>query len=375
MKKLLSVISIFLILLFLFPIFIPVSAEMSISAQSACLIEAESGKAIYSKNADKRMHMASTTKVMTAIVAIESGISLDTIFKTPVEAVGVEGSSVYLAENEKITFEALLYSLLLASANDAAVAIAIQVAGSVEAFVNLMNAKAQELGLSNTHFTNPHGLYDKEHYTTAHDIARLMAYAMKNEKFATITASQRKVFAREGEGVRVLINHNKLLKTYDGVIGGKTGFTKKSGRCLVSVAERDGLRLIAVTLNAPDDWRDHATLYDFGFDNYEIRKIPPTNLSLPVISGKKDTINLTSSELSIFISKNANIITKVEIPRWIFAPVHEGEKIGNVVYYLNGKKVASSHIIATEAIEQMQPKFNFFDWLFNILKGLTKWNK
>ena len=159
------------------------------------------------------------------------------------------------------------------------------------------------------------------------------------------------------------------------MIGGKTGFTKKSGRCLVSVAERDGLRLIAVTLNAPDDWRDHATLYDFGFDNYEIRKIPPTNLSLPVISGKKDTINLTSSELSIFISKNANIITKVEIPRWIFAPVHEGEKIGNVVYYLNGKKVASSHIIATEAIEQMQPKFNFFDWLFNILKGLTKWNK
>ncbi len=375
MKKLLSVISIFLILLFLFPIFIPVSAEMSISAQSACLIEAESGKAIYSKNADKRMHMASTTKVMTAIVAIESGISLDTIFKTPVEAVGVEGSSVYLAENEKITFEALLYSLLLASANDAAVAIAIQVAGSVEAFVNLMNAKAQELGLSNTHFTNPHGLYDKEHYTTAHDIARLMAYAMKNEKFATITASQRKVFAREGEGVRVLINHNKLLKTYDGVIGGKTGFTKKSGRCLVSVAERDGLRLIAVTLNAPDDWRDHATLYDFGFDNYEIRKIPRAYLSLPVISGKKDTINLTSSELSIFISKNANIITKVEIPRWIFAPVHEGEKIGNVVYYLNGKKVASSHIIATEAIEQMQPKFNFFDWLFNILKGLTKWNK
>lgn len=375
MKKLLSVISIFLILLFLFPIFIPVSAEMSISAQSACLIEAESGKAIYSKNADKRMHMASTTKVMTAIVAIESGISLDTIFKTPVEAVGVEGSSVYLAENEKITFEALLYSLLLASANDAAVAIAIQVAGSVEAFVNLMNAKAQELGLTNTHFTNPHGLYDEGHYTTAHDLAHLMAYAMKNEIFATITASQRKVFAREGEGVRVLINHNKLLKTYDGVIGGKTGFTKKSGRCLVSVAERDGLRLIAVTLNAPDDWRDHATLYDFGFDNYEIRKIPPTNLSLPVISGKKDTINLTSSELSIFISKNANIITKVEIPRWIFAPVHEGEKIGNVVYYLNGKKVASSHIIATEAIEQMQPKFNFFDWLFNILKGLTKWNK
>jgi hypothetical protein len=116
-------------------------------------------------------------------------------------------------------------------------------------------------------------------------------------------------------------------------------------------------------------------LYDFGFDNYEIRKIPPTNLSLPVISGKKDTINLKSSELSIFISKNANIITKVEIPRWIFAPVHEGEKIGNVVYYLNGKKVASSPIIATEAIEQVQPKFNFFDWLFNILKGLTKWNK
>jgi D-alanyl-D-alanine carboxypeptidase len=326
MKKLLSVISIFLISLFLFPIFIPVSAEMSISAQSACLIEAESGKAIYSKNADKRMHMASTTKVMTAIVAIESGISLDTIFKTPVEAVGVEGSSVYLAENEKITFEALLYSLLLASANDAAVAIAIQVAGSVEAFVNLMNAKAQELGLSNTNFTNPHGLYDEEHYTTAHDLAHLMAYAMKNEIFATITGSQRKVFAREGEGVRVLINHNKLLKTYDGVIGGKTGFTKKSGRCLVTAVERDGVTLVAVTLNAPDDWNDHAKLFDRGFSLMEARilaRIGEFSYTVPVLNSENDTVKVTNTEdFSIITNKSdSDVTTDVVLPRYAIAPI------------------------------------------------------
>lgn len=375
MKKFLSVISILIILLFLFPKGLYVSAEMNISAQSACLIEAESGKLIYSKNADKKMNMASTTKVMTAIIAIESGISLDTIYKTPFEAVGVEGSSVYLAENEKITFEALLYSLLLASANDAAVAIAIQVAGSVEAFVNLMNAKAQELGLSNTHFTNPHGLYDEEHYTTAHDLARLMSYAMNNEVFAKITATQRRVFPREGDGVRVLVNHNKLLKTYDGVIGGKTGFTKKSGRCLVSVAERDGLRFIAVTLNAPNDWNDHKALYDFGFDNYEIRKIPATNLSLPVISGQKDSISASSREVRLFVARNTDIVTKIYAPRFLFASVNKGDEIGRVVYLINGRIVATSPIIAPETVEQIKPEFNFLDWILNILKGLTKWNK
>ena len=375
MKKLLAIVSLFLITAFITPFALPASAQMSISAQSACLMEAESGKLLYSKNADKRMHMASTTKVMTAIVAIESGLSLDTVLTTPAEAVGVEGSSVYLAENEKITFEALLYSLLLASANDAAVAIAMHVSGSVDAFVDLMNDKAQELGLSNTNFTNPHGLYDENHYTTARDLASLMAYAMKNDVFAAITASQKRVFAREGEGVRVLINHNKLLKTYDGVIGGKTGFTKKSGRCLVSVAERGGLRLIAVTLNAPDDWRDHTSLYDFAFLSYEVRTIPKTILTLPVISGKTDTVTVSSEEISLTVSKEATIITKIYAPRYLFASVSKGEKIGWVVYYLNGQIIATSPLVATESIEQIKPEFNLLDWLYNILKGLTKWNK
>lgn len=375
MKKLLSIVSLFLIVAFIAPFTLPTAAQMSISAQSACLMEAQSGKLLYSKNADKRMHMASTTKVMTAIVAIESGIALDTVLTTPTKAVGVEGSSVYLVENEKITFEALLYSLLLASANDAAVAIAIHVAGSVDAFVDLMNKKAQELGLSNTNFTNPHGLYDENHYTTARDLASLMAYAMKNDIFATITASQKRVFAREGEGVRVLINHNKLLKTYDGVIGGKTGFTKNSGRCLVSVAERGGLRLIAVTLNAPDDWRDHASLYDFAFLSYEVRTIPKTILTLPVISGKSDTVTVASEEISLTVSNEATIITKIYAPRYLFASVREGEKIGRVVYYLNGQIIATSPLIATETIEQTKSEFNLLDWLYNILKGLTKWNK
>ena len=260
-------------------------AISNISAKSSCLIEAEGGRILYSKNGTKRMPMASTTKVMTAIVAIESGIPLDTKIKVPKEAVGIEGSSVYLKQNEVVSFEMLLYALMLSSANDAAVAIAYVVSGSVDNFVALMNKKADELGLADTNFTNPHGLYDENHYTTAENLAKIMAYAMKNQDFAKITSSKNKAFAREDGTSFALSNHNRLLKAYDGVIGGKTGFTKKSGRCLVTCAERNGLKLIAVTLDAPDDWNDHAKLYDFGFANYERVYFDTQTIKMPVISG------------------------------------------------------------------------------------------
>ena len=164
----------------------------NISAKSACLIDATSGRVLYSKNSNQRMPMASTTKIMTAIVAIESGIPLNTQIKVPLEAVGVEGSSAYLKQNEVVTLELLLYALMLSSANDAAMAIAHTICGSAEKFVDLMNSKAYNLGLTNTHFTNPHGLYDEEHYTTAEELAKIMAYAMQNSDFANITSCQKK---------------------------------------------------------------------------------------------------------------------------------------------------------------------------------------
>ena len=242
---------------------------ISVSARSAILIDLDEKSILYQRNARERMAMASTTKIVTALVACELS-ECDATVKIPREAVGIEGSSIYLCEGELLTVEQLLYALLLESANDAAVALAISVAGSIENFAQKCNEKAYSLGLRDTSFKNPHGLYDEEHYTTAYDLAILTAEALKNPTIAKICATKRATIplgitkeSPTGDGLRYLKNHNKLLSTYEGAIGVKTGFTKKSGRCLVSAAERNGLTLIAVTLNAPDDWRDHSAMLDY----------------------------------------------------------------------------------------------------------------
>ena len=343
----------------------------NISAKSACLIEAESGKVLYSNNSTTKMPMASTTKVMTAIVALESNISLDADIQIPQGAVGIEGSSAYLRYNEKVKFEVLLYALLLASANDAAVALAYATAGSIDKFVELMNLKAQTLGLLNTNFTNPHGLYDVNHYTTAEDLAKIMAYAIRNPNFSKITSCQKFSFLRDDGTSFLFVNHNRLLKTYDGVIGGKTGFTKKSGRCLVSWANRDGLNLIAVTLNAPDDWNDHAKLYDFGFSNYERVYFESINVKTPVISGNKSEVLLSSNAFSIVLPKScATIKIQINTPRFLFAQIKKNEKIGNIHYYKNGKLIATSPLYSQEDVELINYKFNLFEWIIEILKGI-----
>ncbi|MBQ8861613.1 MAG: D-alanyl-D-alanine carboxypeptidase, partial [Clostridia bacterium] len=245
MKKFISA----LICVCLLSVFPQKACALSVSAQSAVLIEAESGKIIYEKDAHTRRGMASTTKIMTALCAIES-LPLDTVVTVPQEAAGVEGSSVYLKAGEKLTLENLLYALMLQSANDAAAAVAIATAGSIEGFAELMNAKAAELGLRDTHFENPHGLDGAEHYTTAYELAKIAAHALENEDFARIVSTvKHTVPATESSPARTLVNHNRLLRTYDDIVGVKTGFTKKCGRTLVSAAEREGVRLICVTLN------------------------------------------------------------------------------------------------------------------------------
>ena len=244
-------------------------ATPSVSAESAVLIEAQSGNVIYSKNTDQRLPMASTTKIITALTAL-SQAHPDTVITANADAVGVEGSSIYLVEGEALTLEQLLYALLLESANDAAVAIAIGVSGSVEAFAEQMNLLADVLGLQDTHFVNPHGLDHEDHYTTASELAKLTRYALQNELIREIVGTRKTTIPHPGEvGTRLLVNHNKLLRLYEDCIGVKTGFTKRSGRCLVSAAERDGVTLIAVTLNAPNDWNDHTAMLDYGFAKYE----------------------------------------------------------------------------------------------------------
>ncbi|WP_126427400.1 D-alanyl-D-alanine carboxypeptidase family protein [Brevibacillus marinus] len=245
-----------------------------VSAQAAAMIDVASGRMLYEKNAEQKMRIASLTKIMTAIVAIESG-NLRDIVRVPDSAVGIEGSSIYLKKGERLTLEDLLYGLMLRSGNDAAVAIAEHVGGSLEGFVYMMNEKAAMIGMSDTHFMNPHGLDDSnQHYSTARDMAKLSAYALKNPEFQKIVATRLKNIPWEGEEWdRRLLNKNKLLTLYKGADGIKTGYTRLAKRCLASSATRDGRQLAVVTLDAPDDWNDAMSLLDWGFANFQPVKI------------------------------------------------------------------------------------------------------
>ena len=341
-------------------------AQNDISAQSAIVIESSSGEALWSKNCDKPMPMASTTKVMTALVALERCDIQKTVKVSP-SAVGVEGSSVYLYAGEELTMENLLYAMLLESANDAAAAIAIEVGGSIEGFAKLMNKKAAELGLENTSFENPHGLDGENHYTTAKELALITREAMKNQNFRKIVSTYKTTIPlNKNEGTRVLINHNKLLKSYEGAIGVKTGFTKKSGRCLVSAAEIDGVEYICVTLNAPSDWSDHTKLLDYASSLYErvtLCKIGEITYSLPLVNCESQSVTVANKDnLSLILPRERGEIEYViELPHFYYNGVSQGEEIGSLVFYLDGEIIASTPMCAQNGVKQIKQKTNFFE--------------
>jgi len=242
--------------------------SLVLSANGAVLIDVQSGRILYQKNAAQQMRVASLTKIMTAIVAIEDG-DLSKMVTTSNRAYGVEGSSIYLKKGEKLSLEDMLYGLMLRSGNDAAVAIAEHIGGSVEGFVFLMNEKAAYLGMNDTHFMNPHGLDHKDHYSTPQDMAILTAYALQNPIFKKIVSTKVKTAPMEGEEwVRKWYNKNRLLTRYQWADGVKTGFTKLSRRCLASSATKDNVQLAVITLNASDDWNDHIKLLEYGFNNF-----------------------------------------------------------------------------------------------------------
>ena len=336
------------------------TSSISVSAKSATLYLPETSDFLYSKAADEKMPMASTTKIMTALVALENSLLTEEVNIHP-SAIGTEGSSAYLKENDVLSMEELIYALLLQSANDAAVAIAIHIGGDIEGFCDLMNDKCTELGLTNTHFTNPHGLDDKEHYTTAKELAIITGEALKNEKFKEIVSTKKKNFTTENRS-RTYINHNKLLSMYDGCIGVKTGFTKRCGRCLVSAAERDGLTYVCVTLNAPDDWRDHKEMLDYGFDAMEkiqFSKEFDHVYGLPVIGGEADNVIVANPEgANIIIEKGEHSITShVKLNRYAIAPIEKGEVLGEIIYTLDGKETARVQLVATESVKQKEKRF------------------
>lgn len=335
-----------LIFAFLFAfsaLIIPIYAEEasasppSLSAQSAILMEADSGNTVWEKNAHTRLPMASTTKIMTALVALELAAP-NTVIAVDGRAVGTEGSSVYLCEGEELTLEELLYALMLESANDAAVAIAIGICGGEEAFVDEMNRKATSLGLSDTHFANPHGLDTEAHYTTAYELAVIARAALENPLLKTIVSTRKTTIPHQGtDGVRLLVNHNKMLRQYKGCIGVKTGYTQKSGRCLVSAAERDGVVMIAVTIDSPDDWNDHTKLLDYGFANYRRVALCPADYQfcLPVVGGKEPYVVLgVEQEASVTLPAAVGVIEQtIECPRHAFAPVKAGDICGHMKFW------------------------------------------
>ena len=322
----------------------------SVSAKSAILIDGATGKIIFEKNAELRLPMASTTKIMTALCTLEHADVEKTVSVDP-RAVGIEGSSVYLKAGERITLRDLLYSLMLASANDAAAAIAYAVSGGIESFAALMNEKARELGLSDTHFDNPHGLDSENHYTTALDLALLARYALENAEFAKIVSTSSKQIESD-VATHALYNHNRLLRSYSGCIGVKTGFTKTSGRCLVSAAERDGLRLICVTLNAPDDWNDHKTLLDYGFSHFYADKLCTASESfyeMPVVSGERGRVFCVAAK-TVYLTRSADgkdkISCTVECERFLWRLPKPGERLGRLVFKKDGQTVATVELIA-----------------------------
>lgn len=316
---------------------------LDLSARSAVVIDRLSGKIIYAKNAEAKMPMASTTKIMTAICALENG-NLSDVVKVHPSAVGVEGSSMYLGHGEEITLQNLVYGLMLASGNDAAVAIAMHISGSVDEFAKLMNQTANKIGVVNTSFKNPNGLDAEGHYTTAHDLALITRYGLEKVKgFADIVKTYEKKMPWQGKDYdRVLHNHNKLLRIYEGCDGVKTGFTKKSGRCLVSSATRDNLGVIAVTLNAPNDWDDHAKMLDYAFQNYSVKKVITKGEYIGTVNvarGMDDKVSLIAGEdvyATVKNGENTNVKIEYDIPTEIKAPVGFEKIAGKVIVSWDG---------------------------------------
>lgn len=325
----------------------------TLSAQSAILVDAQSGRVLFEKNADERRLLASTTKIMTGLLVCETE-DLAREISVPAQAAGVEGSSLYLKAGERVTIETLLYGLLLRSGNDAAVALAIAADGSVEAFCARMNARAQELGMRNTHFENPNGLDGDGQFSTARDLSKLACAAMENETFRTVVSS--KSFS---SGARSFTNHNKLLWRVEGCDGVKTGYTKKAGRILVGSAVRNGRRLVCVTMNDPDDWRDQSALFDYGFSAFTLQRIVSSGEavgSAAVVGSETTRVRLLAgADASYPLAEGETIETRLHAPDFVYAPLVPGQA-GWLEVLVDGNCAGEVPVYYEEGAEAKTPK-------------------
>ena len=352
------------------------AAGPEVSAQSAVVLTADTGAVLFEKDGHTPRPVASTTKIMTALLALEAAQERgDPLVDITQEMVAVEGSSMGLQAGDSISLTGLAAGMLLASGNDAANAAALYLDGSLESFAARMNQRAAALGMEDTHFVTPSGLDGEDaqglgHLSTAYDMALLARAALEDQAFRQLCSSPSLAveFAEPVKRV-TYTNHNKLLAQYQGCVGVKTGFTKEAGRCLVSAAERDGALLIAVTLNAPNDWEDHAALLDYGFSQVEPYQLAggDVRLTVPVVGSPEEAVSLRGSnggEVTLPLGQGAQVERVVRVPKFLYAPVEAGEQVGEICWYLEGQLLGSAPLTAAGAAPLQEKAPSLWERLF-----------
>lgn len=344
MKKYLALAGVLCALLPCIPIHTFAAEAPAVSAASALLMDGESGRILFAHNERERRPIASITKLMTALVAAEYLDDLSQSVRIRPEWTGIEGTSLYLKAGENIRLETLLYGLLLQSGNDAAVALAACCAGNVETFVDWMNQRAKDLGMTDTHFSDPNGLGDENHYSSALDMAKLGAACLQNETAAEIVGTRS--ITLEG---RSFVNHNKLLWQYPGCTGMKTGYTRQAGRTLVSSACREGQTLICVTLNDRNDWEDHKALLNYGFETYPRRVLALQGQCLGQVQAEGSLLRqipvVARKEVAYPLKEGETVTTKLNLPETVQAPVMAGEIAGSVQYFAGERQVGETYLV------------------------------
>lgn len=352
------------------------AAGPEVSAQSAVVLTADTGAVLFEKDGHTPRPVASTTKIMTALLALEAAQERgDPLVDITQEMVAVEGSSMGLQAGDSISLTGLAAGMLLASGNDAANAAALYLDGSLESFAARMNQRAAALGMEDTHFVTPSGLDGEDaqgmaHLSTAYDMALLARAALEDQAFRQLCSSPSLAveFAEPVKRV-TYTNHNKLLAQYQGCVGVKTGFTKEAGRCLVSAAERDGALLIAVTLNAPNDWQDHTALLDYGFSQVEPYQLAggDVRLTVPVVGSPEEAVSLRGSnggEVTLPLGQGAQVKRVVHAPKFLYAPVEAGEQVGEICWYLEGQLLGSAPLTAAGAAPLQEKALSLWERLF-----------
>ena len=354
----------FLSLVFIFAFFcvpfqrVNVSADVYTSAKAMCVIESSTNRILYAKNENEKRAMASTTKIMTAITAIESGVDLNTPFEISRKSVGISGTSIYLKDGEQLTLRDLLYGLMLVSGNDASYAIGEYVGNGIEHFIDMMNWKAHQIGAFNTHFENTHGLDAEGHYTSAYDLAIISSYALKNEIFKEIVSTKDIQITNTDGKIRYFRNKNKLLNALDGAVGVKTGYTGDAGRCLVSAVERNGMQVVCVVLDCRPMFEDSAELLEKSFKEYDLIDIAANIVypeSIPVENGSKEYVPLSKIKSCYYPLKKGEkekISVELNLPENVSAPIKKGDEIGEIRIFIDKDLLFSEKIFTMEDVKE-----------------------